>query len=261
MATEKSKTGSGGGSGSRKSAREMAKAQAAAAQRRGRMTQILVIAVVAVVVVGIIGSAVIISVVTQNSRRPSVNATVTVAGDKQVPITVDNDAIRLGPADAKATIDLYVDYGCPHCKEYDAATAETYEQLLGEGNVAIKFHLIKFQTISYGATAGSASAAVAAHQPQDWLAFHSALFVNQTEQTSTWQNADIVPFAQQQGVTNPDALKEIGEGKYGSWINSNTSDAAKAGVQATPTIKVNGEQIEMLTGQQLIDRVHQATGS
>jgi protein-disulfide isomerase len=261
MATVKSKAGSAGGSGSRKSARELAKAQAAAAQRRGRMTQIIVIGAVALVVIGIIGSAVLISVLTQNSRTPSVNAMVPVAGGKEVPLTVDGDSIRLGPADAKATLDLYVDYACPHCKDYDTATSDTIEQLLGEGNVAVKFHLLKFQSAPYGATAGNASAAVATYQPQNWLAFHSALFVNQTEQTGTWQNADILPFAQQQGIDNPDALKAISEGRYGSWITSSTGEAVKAGVDRTPTVKLNGEAIDLLVGQQLIDRVHQATGS
>ncbi|WP_152362664.1 DsbA family protein [Microlunatus speluncae] len=258
MATVKSKAGKAGGSGTRKSARETAKAQVAAVQRRARLTQILVIGVVAVVVIGIIGSAVIISVVTQNSRRPvaAADAMVTIAGGKQVPIGVDGDAIRLGPADAKATVDLYVDYACPHCKDYDAATAETYEQLLGEGGLAVKFHLLKFQSAPYGAAAGNASAAVVANQPQDWLAFHSALFVNQTEQTSTWQNGDFRAFAEQQGVTNPEALKAIDEGKYASWITSNTNDAVKAQVSKTPTVLMNGEPKDLVTGQQLIDQVH-----
>ncbi len=262
MAKEKSKAGSGG-SGSRKSARETAKAQVAAVQRRARLTQILVIGAVAVVVIGIIGSAVIISVVTQNAGRPVIaaDATVAVAGGKQVPIAVDGSAIRLGPADAAVTVDLYVDYACPHCKDYDAATTETYEQLLGEGNVAVKFHPLQFQNVPYAPAAGNASAAVAAHQPQDWPAFHSALFVNQTEQTSTWENGDFRGFAEQQGITKPEALKEIEDGKYASWMRSNTSDAAKAGIDKTPTVLMNGQPTDLLVGQQLIDKVHQLAGS
>lgn len=262
MATVKSKARGAGSAGSRKSAREMAKAQAAAVQRRARMTQILVIGAVALVVLGIIGSAVIISVVTQNSRRPSADAVVTVAGDKQVPITVDGSAIRLGPADAKVTVDLYVDYACPHCKTYDQATADTYEQLLGEGNVAVKFHLLKFQSAPYGPAASNASAAVVTHQPQEWLAFHSALFVNQTEQTMTWQNPDVHAFAQQHGITNPEALKAIDDGQYNSWVTSNTNEAIEAGIEQTPTLLINGErQQELLVGQPLIDKVHQLAGS
>lgn len=247
--------------GSRKSARELAKAQAVAAQRKGRLTQILVISAVALVVIGIIGSAVIISIVTQNSRRPVVDTTVPLAGGTEVPFAVDGSAIRLGPADAKVTIDLYVDYSCPHCKSYDLATAETYEQLVGEGNVAVKYHLIQFQEASYSLAAGSASAAVAVNQPQDWLAFSSAMFVNQTEQTSTWNNADFQPFAQQQGVTNETALQEIGEGKYASWVKSNTQDAVQNGVDRTPTVIMNGERQDLLTDQELIDKVHELAGS
>ncbi|GAB3761142.1 DsbA family protein [Microlunatus parietis] len=256
MASVKAKSQSGG---SKKSARELAKAQAAAAQKRGRLTQIIVIAAVALVVIGIIGSAVIISVVTQNDRRPSANTTITVAG-RELPLIVDGTAIRIGPADAKVTIDMYYDYSCPHCKEYDAATAKTYEQLLGEGNLAINFRPIQFQS-QYGQTAGNASAAVVAYQPADWLAFHSALFVNHTEQTDIWQNADFKAFAEQNGVTNPEALKAIEDGKYSSWITGNTGEAVKAGVQGTPTVIINGEKSELLVGQQLIDKVHQLAGA
>lgn len=250
----KSQTG-----GSKKSARELAKAQAAAAQKRGRLTQIIVIAAVAVVVIGIIGSAVIISVVTQNDRRPSANTTISVGG-RELPITVEETAIRIGPADAKVTVDLYYDYSCPHCKEYDAATAKTYEQLLGEGSLAVKFHPIQFVS-QYGQTAGNASAAVVAYQPADWLAFHSALFVNHTEQTDIWQNADFKAFAEQNGVTSPEALQAIQDGKYSSWITGNTGEAVKKDVQSTPTVLINNEKSELLTGQQLIDKVHQLAGA
>lgn len=258
MASVKAKSGT---TGVRKSAREQARLQAAAAQRRGRIIQILVIAAVALVVIGIIGTAAVISWVTQNSRRPDVDTTVTVAG-KQLPMKVDGSAIRIGPEDAKVVIDLYIDYSCPHCKEYEAATGKTFEQLLAEGDVAVRYHPIQIVN-QYGVRAGNASAAVAAYQPQEWLAFHAALFVNQTEQTAIWNNPDFKTFAEQNGITDPEALKAIEDGQYSSWITGNTNDAVKKLGQelSTPTLLINDQPQELLVGQQLIDKVHELAGS
>ncbi|WP_152360135.1 DsbA family protein [Microlunatus speluncae] len=249
------------GSGSRTSARERARAEAAAAGRRGRLMQVLVIGGVAVVVIGIIAAAVIISVVTQGRQTPTADTVVPVGG-AQVPFRVEGSTVRLGPADAKVQIELYESYGCTHCKDYDAATASTFEELIAGGDVAVSYHLVHIPTESrYAPLAGNASAAVAAHQPEAWLAFHSALFVNQSAATEGWQAPQLRDFASQQGIAAPEALASIDEGRYTSWIKDNTEQAVKAGYRKTPTLLLNGQPTELLPAEALADRVRQLAGS
>ncbi len=258
------KTGQGkdGDSGSRGNARDRARADAAAARRRGRLVQALVIGGVALVVIGIIGAAVIISVVTQGRQTPSADTVVPIGNAAQVPFKVEGSTIRLGPADAKVKIDLYASYGCSHCKEYDAATASALQELIASGDVSVTYHMIKVPLESrYAPLAGNASAAVAAHQPQDWLAFHTALFTNQSATAEGWDAPQLREFAAQQGITAAEALAAVDEGRYTSWINKNTEEAAKAGFSETPTLLLNGQVSELLSAEALIDRVRQLAGS
>ena len=253
--------GKSGGSGSRANARERARSQAEAARRRSRLTQILVIGVVALVVVGIIGAAVIISVVTQGRQTPSADTTVPVGAGVRVPFAVDGSAIRIGPKDAKVQIELYASYGCQHCKEYDAATAPAFEQLIAEGDVAVSYRMIKIPTESaYATLGGNAGAAVAAHQPEQWLAFHTALFAQQSAETEAWQAPEMRAFATSRGIGTPEALAAIDEGRYSGWITENTKEAVQAGFRQTPTLVINGQTTEALPAAQLIDRVHQLAG-
>lgn len=258
----KTDEGKKGGTGSRGSARERARADAASAQRRGRLMQALVIGGVALVVVGIIGAAVIISVLTQGRQTPSADTVVPVGDGVQVPFKVEGSTIRIGRPDAKVKIDLYASYGCSHCKEYDAATSSTFEQVIADGDAVVTYHMIKVPLESqYAPLAGNGSAAVAAHQPQDWLAFHTALFANQSATAEAWQAPQLRDFAGQQRITAPEALAAIDEGRYTSWIAKNTEEAAKAGFTKTPTLLLNGQPSELLPADALAERVRQLAGS
>ena len=132
------------------------------------------------------------------------------------------------------------------------------DKLVAAGNVSVTYHNIQIVT-GYGTQAGSAAACVAALQPDKWVAFNTSLYANHSAQTDGWDASDFQKFAEQQGIGG-DVLGCIGDGRYAGWIKSNTADSDKQGVTGTPTMFLNGEKSDTLTGAALTAKVNQLAG-
>lgn len=243
----------------RQQAREHLRQQALAASRRRRRKQVGIICGVSVLVIAIVATAVIIGGRSRGGDVPTANATVSVGANTSVPFAIQGSAVRVGPADAKARVDLWVDYSCPHCQEFEADNSAVLNQLIAGGDVSVSYHNIEFVT-DYGTAAGSAAACVATHDPASWVSFNTALYANHDATTDGWTAASFRDFAQKQGVTNDQALSCITAAPYKGWIASNTADAAAHKVNATPTMLLNGQPSDLLTGPALTQKVDALAG-
>ena len=111
----------------RRQARAAQQAALARAKRRRTITQLAIVGGVAVVVIAIIATAVVLGTRGKTAAAgagPSASATTTVDGTS-VPFAIGGTGdtatgVRVGAADAKVTMDLWVDYSCPHCQEFEA---------------------------------------------------------------------------------------------------------------------------------------------
>lgn len=241
----------------REKANEARRLEERAAKRRGVLIQGAVILGVLVVV-----AAVVAVIVFANNNRvpqavPAAAGTTSILGVDGIPLTVDATAVTVGEADAPVKIDLYEDYSCPHCAEYEAQVGSTIDQLIADGAVVVSYHPIRFVT-AYGQSAGSAATCIAVEDPLNWPAYHSALFANHDQASDGWKPADFADFARAGGVTGADALDCIQSAVYTDWILSNTQAAQENGVSSTPTMLINGEPIELLNGPGLIAAVEAA---
>jgi protein-disulfide isomerase len=234
---------------SRRQARERAKLEAARVQRKRRITQIAVVAVVAVVAIGIVVSAVVLGTAGRSANVPTAATNVTVGGTS-VPFAVDGTAVQVGQDDAKVTMDLWVDYSCPHCQEFEADSNDVIAQKVASGDLKVRYHNIQIVT-AYGTQAGSAGACVATYAPEQWWAMNAALYANHSSETDSYGGSQLADFASQQGVTNDEALSCIRDERYRSWISDNTAASAQAGVTGTPTLFFNGEKTDTVSGAAL----------
>jgi len=248
----------------RRQARAAQQAALARAKRRRALTQVAIIGGVAVVVIAIIATAVLVgrrgdsSAAGASGGGPSFSGTTTVGGGGQVPLVIGGsqaaNGVRVGNTDAKVTMDLWVDYSCPHCQEFEATNNAAISDLVASGKLAVTYHNIQIVT-DYGTEAGSASACVAVHDPSIWPAFNASLYANHSAQTDGWSASQLAAFASSSGAG--DATRScITDGTYRDWIGDNTAASVKAGVTGTPTMFLNGEKTDTLSGQALVDRVN-----
>ena len=117
----------------RRQARAAQQAALARAKRRRTLTQLAIVGGVAVVVIAIIATAVVLGTRGRHPRRgggaPVATGTTTVDGTS-VPFAIGGtdataNGVRVGSTDAKVSMDLWVDYSCPHCQEFEATNNAT----------------------------------------------------------------------------------------------------------------------------------------
>ena len=91
--------------------------------------------------------------------------------------------------------------------------------------------------------------------------FHSALFTTNIQPSETGKsfpdNARLIELAREAGVVGkvPDC---INSGKY---IAQVTGEAAAANINATPTIKINGEDYDPSTPEALVSKIKEIVGN
>ncbi|MGY0005891.1 DsbA family protein [Micromonospora sp. I033] len=216
----------------RRNAAQVVRAQLAREKRRTRTIWTSVAAVVVLVIAGLIGWTV------YDSQKSD---TFTTPPGANPPGT----GIVLG--DGPVTVDLYEDYLCPACKQFQDTSGATVNQLISEEKIRVVFHpvafLNRFSTTEYS-TRSSAAAGCAA-QGGKFKEFTDQLFARQPAEGSAGLSDDeLIDIGAGVGLNRDDFGSCVRDGKYKGWTEHVTDDASKSGVTGTPTIRVNGKDVQ-----------------
>lgn len=246
----------------REAAREKARILRAEQKKKDRRTKVLlqggiilaslaIVAVIALVIVNSIrppgpGPANMASDGIQLTQGAVATPTAALAADDE-PIPNERD-VEAGVLD----IQMYVDYLCPICGQFEAANGEYIASLLENGNTTLEIHPIAIldrlsQGTKYSTRAANAAACVADSSPNDFLAFHNLLFANQpAENTAGLSDDELVALAAEAGAEDVDSC--VRDQQFKSWVAAATTRALNGPipdsnvdkVQGTPTVIVNG---------------------
>lgn len=149
----------------------------------------------------------------------------------------------MGDPDAEAELDIWTDYSCTHCKDFEEQFGTTIGSLAVQGKLVVNYH--QLQVVSdYGANAGAVSACVAAADPSSWPDINSVLYALQgDEYADRWTPAQFATFLGEQGV-NEAAQTCATDRTYRTWVTANTADARKQGITSTPTVFLNDTRVQ-----------------
>jgi protein-disulfide isomerase len=204
------------------------------AARRGPSTAVIIGIVVVVLFAAAVGFGV------YRSQQAA-------SGPAAVPPNATAAGVTIGQSSAKATIDVYADFQCPVCRDYEQQSGATIDQMVASGQAKVIYHPIaildRFSSTQYSTRASAASgcAAAAGVFPQ----YVKLLYANQPpENGNGLPTEQLVSLGRQAGATGPDFATCVTDQTYKAWAASLTDQASKAGVNATPTVKVNGQAIE-----------------
>jgi protein-disulfide isomerase len=169
----------------------------------------------------------------------------TAKNSKTAASSSDPYAITIGLASAPVTIDIYQDYMCPYCGQFERAQTSDLKVLVDSGTAKVVFHVMAFLDDSssgtrYSTRAANAFVVVAQQEPNKALAFNSALFINQPSEGSTGlTDAEIATRAKSVGVSDAvaDSLASLSQADF---VKSSNDAAFAAGITSTPTVKING---------------------
>jgi protein-disulfide isomerase len=200
-------------------------------------------------IVGGIGIVVLGALILASQNKPAVADTSgLITPASRTPVTLA-DGAAIGKADAPVTLEVWTDFQCPVCGQY----ARTVEPLLVDkyvtpGTLRIVHHNAAFQGArssspydeSVEAAAGAACAAEqAAYWPfQDWA------FANQSgENQGAFAASRLAGMASAAGLDVTKWQACVATGTAQAAVKSETAKAVAAGVDATPTMSLNGEKI------------------
>jgi protein-disulfide isomerase len=163
------------------------------------------------------------------------------------PPGANADGTGIVQGDGPVTIDLYEDYQCPACRQFQEASGPTLKQLVSEGKAKVVFHpvvfLNRFSTTEYSTR--SAAAAGCAAKGGRFTEFTDELFARQPPENSAGlSDPELIDIGAGVGLNRDDFGSCVQDGTYKSWTEHVTDDASKAGVTGTPTIKVNGQDLK-----------------
>ncbi len=225
---------------------ELRRAQQAAAVKRTRQRR-LVRSLGAVVIAGL---AVAIGVVIWQAAHQNQRTLPEVTGKVVAPAHLtSNGAIPVGHADAPVTVEVYYDYMCSFCGEFEKANSGELDKLVADGTARVGLRPLAFldhlsSGTEYSSRTANAIAVVANADPDHVWAFHSALYQQQpAEGSKGLTDQQIADIATAAGVPTS-VSAQFTDGTYRPWVASTTQQAFKSGVEHTPTIKINGEEFK-----------------
>jgi protein-disulfide isomerase len=143
------------------------------------------------------------------------------------------------------TIDLYEDFMCPVCREFETTDSATLKQLVAENKATVRYHPVAILNDASNGTNYStraAGAAAAAAQAGKYEAYHDVLYANQPQENSDGlSNTRLVELGKSVGLTGSDFADAINHGTYNAWADKATETFSQRGYNATPTIVIGGK--------------------
>ncbi|MFI7487870.1 DsbA family protein [Micromonospora echinaurantiaca] len=144
------------------------------------------------------------------------------------------------------TIDLYEDYLCPACKQFQQVSGDTIDQLVSAGKAKVVFHpvayLNRFSTTDYSTRSSAASGCAAAGGK--FKEFTDVLFERQPPEGGAGLSDDeLIDIGAGVGLDRDDFGSCVRDGTYEPWTEHVTEEASKANVTGTPTILVDGKPV------------------
>ncbi len=226
-------------------ARERLQQQRERDKARDRQRRVLI---VSSAVVGVLALAAVVGVIAANADKgggsdkagPVVAPSTSVEGDKP--------AIPTGRPDAPATLQIWEDFRCPACAQFENVMRDSIHELEASGQLRTEYHLATLIDGNMGGS-GSLRAANAAACAQDagkFTPYHDTLYINQPQETDDafGDNKKLIELAAKvPGLDTPEFRSCVEDGTHDSWVVKSNEAFQKGGFRGTPTVLLNGESI------------------
>jgi protein-disulfide isomerase len=164
----------------------------------------------------------------------------------------------------KAVVTFYEDFLCPACGNFERAFGPTVSNLIDTGAIAADYYMVGLlsrpQNDDYSSRAGNAAYCVADESVDAFRRFHTALYTKEIQPSETGttfpNNAKLIEIAREAGVVGkvPDC---VNAGKYIKMVDGL---ATSAGIHATPTVRINGEDYQWSTPDAFVAKIKEIVG-
>lgn len=207
----------------------------------------ITIGIVVIVLVLIAGAAYAIN----NTHNDNKRATALVAPkstSKDFGITYDTKVATGKAASDPVKVIMYEDFQCPACQVVEQQSGAFLKQAVASGDITIEYRPVSFLdsnvTDEYSSRAlNTALCVLDTTNVKTYAAMHDILYVEQSPESGPGlKDAKLGELAKQAGAA--DLTTCIKSRKFDPWLRKATEAWKKAGYTGTPTIVVDGKQVE-----------------
>ncbi|BBX48949.1 mycothiol-dependent reductase [Mycobacterium cookii] len=225
----------------------------AAGRRRDLLVRIGLTSVVVIFAVVLVGYIVI-----SHDKKTSSTA------QRAIRVTTSKLVTKDGSKDPKAVVSFYEDFLCPACGNFERGFGPTVSKMIDSGAIAADYYMTALlsrpSNDEYSARAGNAAYCVADESIDAFRRFHTALYTADIQPSETGttfpDNAKLTELAREAGVVGkvPQCIKD---GKYMPMVNGL---ATAAGIHATPTVRINGQDYQWSTPDAFVAKIKEIVG-
>ena len=147
--------------------------------------------------------------------------------------------VTVGNADAKVTIDIYLDFRCPHCAEFEDSAGGVVDKLVQDGTAKLTYWPLAFVNPDASPRLANAFAAAAANGKA--LSFADEMYADFSK---SWTTDQLLELGNQLGIGDAKFQQAVRDNTYAGWLDSVAKAADDRGVTGTPTVYVNDKQME-----------------
>lgn len=169
----------------------------------------------------------------------------------------NGQGVKVGQASAKVNIDLYLDFRCPHCKDFEDESGDTINKLVDDGTVTLTYWPLMFVNPDNSPRLANAFAAAAAQGKA--RSYADELYADFAK---SWTEDQLIELGKQLKVDNGTFEADVKGNKYAGWLDSVGQAANTRKVEGTPTVFVNDKQLpaDSLTPEGITAAVNEAKG-
>jgi protein-disulfide isomerase len=229
--------------------REQLRRNQAAQAKQKRLTRIIGVGA-AVLVIVLIG--VFVAVLFQNQAH-----TVTSSSATPPNATASKDGIVVNPGKATAgapVVELFFDYQCPVCKQFEAAYGASLKSLAESGAIELRYRNMTFldNNLSNDSSLRSGIGAACSDFAGKYSAYHDDLYANQPAKEGDGYTDEMlsVTIPATVGIAGADLTNFQAcykDQTTKAFVQGTNDSASKAGVNATPSLHVNGKDLPLQT--------------
>ncbi len=215
--------------------------------RRERNTVVLLVVGVLLAVSVVIAGLVVLSGGSEPATAPVPTATV----------SVEDQGLVVGPADAPATVVVHEDFGSPESRAFDIASRDFLRIEAARGVVQVRYLPFAGDEEGYSVAALQAWAGViGAGTPEQALAFHDVL-VDRQPQAGAPVPDQFLAWAADAGIEDADVLDAI-DAPDPAFVDRADAAAAAAGVRRAPVVLLDGRPVSGPTPVAVAERLQRA---
>ncbi|TDE94209.1 disulfide bond formation protein DsbA [Occultella glacieicola] len=163
-------------------------------------------------------------------------------------ISVGADGVAGTENSGAPVLDVYLDFMCPHCVDFEAVNAADLTEMREAGDLTVVYHPVAVVDPGNGGASqrsAVAAAAVANYAPEQFAAFTGAVFAFQEQELVSLSDSQLAEIAAGAGVPQ-DAIDTFTDGQYPEWVEAATNQMQRdTDNRSTPQVLLDGEPLDV----------------